>query len=444
MEWNINGLIHDNYEAFARRGPQDNDGHARYEINCAIMVLYGVPGSGKTRAVLEYCKRNPASLYFGFRGLTSEMALKRFTKQYPRVFETSCTDWQTFFAQLHLYARKKRPVILFDDPGERNDKPDFYESLQAFGNQMLQERLAMVVLTAEPWDKFPLHYFSEHVPCVTPSELARMLPKWTVEDVFRLFSVTDGIYALTQEAKGYGSFTEYLAGVCQNESHSVFLRLAPCWLEKAFRSPEAYNTLLYGMAGGKNRITELSAFSGYPKNKCEKYLGALIDAGLVRKEKEDGKRPDYYLDLSYLHAWYRYVFLSMGRMDKIPERIANYAEKTAVPDKLHKEVVRWMPQRMWILYHTEMLDTRPNCENIMVQGMRFDYVEKTSNETIFAIAKIQFADSDWDAIERAIESVTPFYEAKIILCSIHQFSRFYWKLNRTYENIRLIQLKSMD
>lgn len=134
----------------------------------------------------------------------------------------------------------------------------------------------------------------------------------------------------------------------------------------------------------------------------------------------------------------------MGRMDKIPERIANYAEKTAVPDKLHKEVVRWMPQRMWILYHTGMLDTRPNCENIMVQGMRFDYVEKTSNETIFAIAKIQFADSDWEAIERAIESVTPFYEAKIILCSIHQFSRFYWKLNRTYENIRLIQLKSMD
>ena len=97
---------------------------------------------------------------------------------------------------------------------------------------------------------------------------------------------------------------------------------------------------------------------------------------------------------------------------------------------------------MWILYHTEMLDTRPDCENIMVQGMRFDYVEKTSNETIFAIAKIQFTDSDWEAIERAIESVIPFYEAKIILCSIHQFSRFYWKL--TYENIRLIQLRSMD
>ena len=314
MEWNINGLIHDNYVAFVRRGPQDNDGHARYEINCAIMALYGVPGSGKTHAMLEYCKRNPASLYFGFRGLTSEMALKRFTKQYPRVFETSCTDWQTFFAQLHLYARKKRPVILFDDPGERNDKPDFYESLQAFGNQMLQERLAMVVLTAEPWDKFPLHYFSEHVPCVTPSELARMLPKWTVEDVFRLFSVTDGIYALVQEAKGYGSFTEYLAGVCQNESHSVFLRLAPCWLEKAFRSPEAYNTLLYGMAGGKNRITELSAFSGYPKNKCEKYLGALIDAGLVRKEKEDGKRPDYYLDLSYKRTENALIIISISHI----------------------------------------------------------------------------------------------------------------------------------
>ncbi len=60
-----------------------------------------------------------------------------------------------------------------------------------------------------------------------------------------------------------------------------------------------------------------------------------------------------------------------------------------------------------------------------------------------AVAKVRFDDADWEEIERAIESRVMFYDAKIILCSIHQFSRFYWELNREYENIRLVQLKSM-
>ena len=299
----------------------------------------------------------------------------------------------------------------------------------------------LIILIGRPWEQVEIPCQTIAISPYSTQEIAETLSVSDKESV-DIFCLSAGITELLSLYNTSISFEENVKTLLH--INSLFYCLMNDKMGECFRTPESYNTLLYAMVNGYNRISELAAFSGYPKNKCEKYLGALIDAGLVRKEKEDGKRPDYYLDLSYLHAWYRYVFLSMGRMDKIPERIANYAEKTAVPDKLHKEVVRWMPQRMWILYHTEMLDTRPNCENIMVQGMRFDYVEKTSNETIFAIAKIQFADSDWDAIERAIESVTPFYEAKIILCSIHQFSRFYWKLNRTYENIRLIQLKSMD
>ena len=56
---------------------------------------------------------------------------------------------------------------------------------------------------------------------------------------------------------------------------------------------------------------------------------------------------------------------------------------------------------------------------------------------------MRFDDADWEDIERAICSVTRFSDAKIALCSIHQFSRFYWRLNKKHDNIRLVQLKSM-
>ena len=40
-------------------------------------------------------------------------------------------------------------------------------------------------------------------------------------------------------------------------------------LRRNFRTPETYNILLYGMATGYNRISQLSEFSGFPQNKCE-------------------------------------------------------------------------------------------------------------------------------------------------------------------------------
>ena len=78
-----------------------------------------------------------------------------------------------------------------------------------------------------------------------------------------------------------------------------------------------------------------------------------------------------------------------------------------------------------------------------VQGICFDYYRKTKEETVFAIARMRFDDADWEEIERAVCSVTRFSDVKIALCSIHQFSKFYWKLNKKYDNIRLVQLKSM-
>lgn len=77
-------------------------------------------------------------------------------------------------------------------------------------------------------------------------------------------------------------------------------------MSKSFRTPESYNILLYAMANGYNRISESAAYSGYPKNKCDKYIKALCEVGLVRKEPERNGHTKYYPQTVILRCGIKY------------------------------------------------------------------------------------------------------------------------------------------
>ena len=91
--------------------------------------------------------------------------------------------------------------------------------------------------------------------------------------------MTEGIPALVSLFRLDVSFDENIKNLFV--ANSLYLRYAEENLRREFRSPESYNTLLYGMAIGRNRISQLAEFSGYPKNKCDKYLKALDAAGYI-------------------------------------------------------------------------------------------------------------------------------------------------------------------
>lgn len=63
---------------------------------------------GKTYSALSYCTDNKDSLYFSFRHISAELALKAFAERYPDVFK-DCTTWAEFFDCLQIYGKEKRP-----------------------------------------------------------------------------------------------------------------------------------------------------------------------------------------------------------------------------------------------------------------------------------------------------------------------------------------------
>ncbi len=273
-----------------------------------VYFLSGIPGVGKTRTALEHCNRHPESLYFSFQHLDAAFAPVIFANRYPEIFG-SCNDWQSFFAALKTHTKEKCPTIFFDRVGNLKEKDLFYLELGQF---LDANNAARVILIGRPWDKIPLSYADIEIETMTMPKLADLY-SLKDETAAEIILLTAGLPELLSAYDLEKSFEENVRAMLHKDS--VFYRLAADWMAECFRTPESYNTLLYGMAQGKKRINELSAFSGYPKNKCDKYIKALMEHGLVRREDGKTGHSKYYPANSYLCLWYGVLFTAVPNAD---------------------------------------------------------------------------------------------------------------------------------
>ena len=118
---------------------------------------------------------------------------------------------------------------------------------------------------------------------------------------------------------------------------SRFLRPAEERIRDAFRTPESYTSLMYAMAIGLHKLTDIAEYSGYAPNKCDKYLRSLINEGLVvtsELNSDDGRtRRGYYLKSSYMSIYIRFC---MNRKhgqtgEELCDEIISFIDKEFLP-----------------------------------------------------------------------------------------------------------------
>lgn len=83
------------------------------------------------------------------------------------------------------------------------------------------------------------------------------------ETAAKLYCLTGAIPELLSLYDNELSFEDNVRTFLRTDS--AFYRLATSWMNESFRTPESYNTLLFAMSNGYNRIGEIAKFSGFPK-----------------------------------------------------------------------------------------------------------------------------------------------------------------------------------
>ena len=238
---------------------------------------------------------------------------------------------------------KNRPVIFLDDMDDKNDKEEFLNALPALAGK------AYVVLIVRT--KMELTFPSNVIQMKAITVPMLLAENKVLEqlDALRIIAITNGIPGLVRLFDFQKSFAENLPSLFVHDS--AYFRYAESELRRSFRTPETYNILLYGMATGHNRISQLSEFSGFPQNKCDKYLKALDKAGLSeteqRKDTAGHIRTHYYPKGGYWKTWFRYVFPSQGRCLKPFEgdslqQLASDIDRSIVAEYFKKICWKWM------------------------------------------------------------------------------------------------------
>lgn len=405
-----------------------------------VLYVSGYPGSGKTFSALRFCNEHKGSLYFSFKNLEASLALRMFRNAHPELF-SGCKNWINFFNCLRAYGNKKHPLVFFDNAGERNDKDDFYAALNNF---LESDSKTTVVLLGRPWEAPPIPCREAKISCFSMPQLADVcsLPD---ETAAKLYCLTGAIPALLSLYNNELSFEDNVrAFLCAD---SPFYHLAASWMNESFRTPESYNTLLYAMANGCNRIGEIAKFSGFPKNKCDKYIKALIEHGLVIKAPGENGHTKYFPANSYLTLWYKCLLTA------VPNAGGNFGEDVfnrfmqVFNDELmadsYKDMCDYWLEKNINFISTEYIDTKNSSyHNVKVGNVTFDFAcEK--KQAVYAYYDITPGGKLWNEIENSTTKKRPFYENEYVICTVNRVPDSFWTLSKRYDNVHMVSQKML-
>ena len=402
-----------------------------------ITQLCGKSGIGKTFLAQSYLEAYGGQ-YFSFRNLDAAFA--------PQIFRPGCKLWREFFAEIG--ETKNRPVIFFDDVDDRNDKEEFLNALPELAGK------AYVVLIVRTKMELPFPSDILQMTAVTVPMLLAENKALDPLDALRTIAITDGIPELVRLFDFQRTFAENLGALfAQN---SAYFRYAESELRRNFRTPETYSILLYGIAIGHNRISQLAEFSGFPQNKCDKYLKALDKAELLetvqRKDTAGHVRTHYYPKGGYWKTWFRYVFPSQGRYLRAQEgealqQLADEIDKTIVAEYFKKVCWNWLEKNYHSCYWDGLLKfDDPKHRDVTVNSVRFDYVQETKDHTIYVKiwgdVREGFPKEAFQKMEAATTLVRPFYDNIYYLFSVGRACNYVEELRRL-DTVAVVDLKSL-
>lgn len=408
------------------------------------VFVSGLPGSGKTFTALQFCAEHKESLYFSFKNLDTAFALQAFCNAHTEIFGDS-ESWFDFFECLKAYGNKKHPLVFFDNAGERNDKDDFYAALNSF---LESDSKTTVVLLGRPWEAPPIPCREVEINFFSMPKLADVC-SLADETAAKLYCLIGAIPALLSLYDNKQSFEDNVrAFLCTD---SAFYRLAASWMNESFRTPESYNTLLFAMANGYNRIGEIAKFSGFPKNKCDKYIKALIEHGLVIKAPGENGHTKYLPANVYLTLWYKCLLTAVPNPDgsfgeDIFNRFMQVFSDELMTDFYKDMCDYWLEKN--INGNTSVyIDTKNTAyRNVEFEGVTFDFAcQKDKN--IYAVFDTVPGEglsiNLWRKIDAVTSKISPFYENEYYICTVNRVPDSFWTLSKRYDNVHIVSQKML-
>ncbi len=322
-----------------------------------FVVVYGSHKSGKT-AVLSKFSEGKRGVFFSAEKLNSFMNLRLFEKAVSEFSgeEEDFPTWKVAFKRIGEFARDERFLLAIDDFADLvfEDRTVLKDFRNAFENEWRSSNIFVVagcgrVCFTENEILAENSAASMRRPVICKlDELdyldsAKLLPKETsAMDKMRYYCCLGGIPEYLCLVEGGLNFEENIRNIFLKKNSPLFGEPPMLFLDE-LREPEFYNSILFALAKGSQRINEIVAETGESSTKVNKYLLTLLQMQIVDRdipfgeENKASRKGVYTISSNALAFWFRFV---------LPNKTAIAAGKP-VEENLIEEIDRYIEGKLF-------------------------------------------------------------------------------------------------
>lgn len=318
------------------------------------IIIYGRRRVGKTTLINELCKDKP-TIFFSALNTTEIENLESLSKSimnYERPDMDVTPEFKTYDAaldELTALATHERIVFVIDEyPYLAKAKPSISAMLQHIIDHKWNNSKMFLILCGSSMSFMEDQVLGQESPLygrrtgqfkIAPldyKESAVFHPDLSNEDNALIYGITGGVPHYINKLGVKESVDEALLDNLFDRSSYLYEEPANL-LKQELREPAIYNAIITAIAQGASRINDIALKTGQENSVVSKYLGTLIDLGIVKKEtpvtEKIGKKTIYELADNFFRFWYRFVPANMSAIDsgRIQKSYANSIKKN-LPD----------------------------------------------------------------------------------------------------------------
>lgn len=298
-----------------------------------IVLLSGNARSEKERLALTFC-RDKKYFYYRGRNASAEEQLSQLKMQIEDSYGIKLmkNSFDECFTRIKSGDASKLVVVIDEFQSIVKKDVSFFKSILNLKNKKLYPGPVMILLmnSSLAWtrqsmaevlgtDMGAIDHLIE-LKEFSFLDVVRAFPEYSVADAVAVYGIVGGCPAYLNRWNGKKTIRENVCNLILHP-YGILHNEAEDFISKELRELSVYDTILYALAIGNEKLNDLYRFTGYSRAKISVYLKNLAAFDVVEKVVsfetggwDNAKKGIYRIKNPFLHFWFKFVYTNQSRL----------------------------------------------------------------------------------------------------------------------------------